>query len=84
MAGSDDGHFFVWEKKSSNIVKAFVGDSSIVNCLEPHPSCCLLATSGIDSVVRLWSPRPDVSQKIIIFNANELGGNLLYHLLLKY
>ncbi|CAG2122389.1 unnamed protein product [Medioppia subpectinata] len=35
------------------------GDDSIVNCLQPHPSSCLLATSGIDQVVRLWSPRPE-------------------------
>lgn len=36
------------------------GDDSIVNCLQPHPTSCLLATSGIDPVVRLWSPRAEV------------------------
>ncbi len=36
------------------------GDDSIVNCLQPHPSTSILATSGIDPVVRLWSPRPEV------------------------
>jgi hypothetical protein len=36
------------------------GDESIVNCLQPHPSYCFLATSGIDPVVRLWNPRPEV------------------------
>ena len=61
VAGSDDGSFFIWEKSTTNIVRVLRGDDSIVNCLQPHPSICLLATSGIDPVVRLWSPRPEVS-----------------------
>ncbi|KAK2710929.1 WD and tetratricopeptide repeats protein 1-like isoform X2 [Artemia franciscana] len=60
IAGSDDGSFFVWDHETTNIVKILRGDESIVNCLQPHPTTCLLATSGIDSVVRLWSPRPEV------------------------
>lgn len=28
-----------------------MGDESIVNCLQPHPTQCLLASSGIDSTV---------------------------------
>ncbi|VDP63407.1 unnamed protein product [Schistosoma mattheei] len=43
-------------------------DSSTVNCVQPHPSICLLASSGIDSVVRLWSPNceedPDQSRVV--------------------
>ena len=30
-----------------------------MNCLQPHPTTCLLATSGIDPYVRIWSPRPE-------------------------
>ncbi|CAG2110116.1 unnamed protein product [Medioppia subpectinata] len=59
IAGSDDGSFFVWNKETTNIMRVMRGDDSIVNCLQPHPSSCLLATSGIDQVVRLWSPRPE-------------------------
>ncbi|XP_076810630.1 WD and tetratricopeptide repeats protein 1-like [Clavelina lepadiformis] len=55
IAGSDDGAFFIWEKKTTNLVLAMQGDGSIVNCVQPHPSVCMLATSGIDPVVRLWS-----------------------------
>ncbi|CAG7831709.1 unnamed protein product [Allacma fusca] len=63
VAGSDDGKFFIWDKNTSNIVRILVGDESIVNCLQPHPSTCLLATSGIESVVRIWSPLPDQDGK---------------------
>lgn len=59
-AGSDEGVIFMWERKTQTIVNALVGDVSIVNCLQPHPTSCLIASSGIDPVVRLWSPMPEV------------------------
>ena len=59
IAGSDDGKFFIWDRKTTNIVKVLHGDESIVNCLQPHPSTCFLATSGIDKEIRLWSPLPE-------------------------
>lgn len=58
IAGSDDGSFFIWDRFTTNIVRVLKGDEAIVNCLQPNPDFCLLATSGIDPVVRLWSPRP--------------------------
>jgi len=59
MAGSDDGKFFIWDRKTCNIVKVLVGDDAIVNCLQGHPSAPVLATSGIDPVVRIWEPLPE-------------------------
>ncbi|XP_053310451.1 WD and tetratricopeptide repeats protein 1 isoform X2 [Spea bombifrons] len=59
VSGSDDGSFFIWEKDTCALIRVLQGDESIVNCLQPHPSYCFLATSGIDPVVRLWSPRPE-------------------------
>lgn len=60
VAGSDDGSFFIWDRETTNIVKIVKGDESIVNCLQPHPNSCCLATSGIESVVRIWCPLPEV------------------------
>nr|XP_013189517.1 unnamed protein product [Amyelois transitella] len=58
-AGSDDGSMFIWCRDSGNIVRVLRGDESIVNCVQLHPGMFLLATSGIEAVVRLWSPRPE-------------------------
>ncbi|XP_022827850.1 WD and tetratricopeptide repeats protein 1 isoform X1 [Spodoptera litura] len=58
-AGSDDGSLFIWCRKSGNIIRCMRGDDSILNCIQLHPSMFLLATSGIETVVRLWSPRPE-------------------------
>ena len=57
-AGSDDGNVFIWEKASGNLIRILHGDDSIVNCVQWHPTGPLLASSGIESVVRLWEPRP--------------------------
>jgi len=59
MAGSDDGKFFIWNRKTTNIERVLVGDDNIVNCLQSHPSAPILATSGIDPVVRIWQPLPE-------------------------
>ena len=56
-AGSDDGNIFIWEKTTGNIVRVLNGDDSIVNCVQWHPSGPLLATSGIENMVRLWEPK---------------------------
>ncbi|KAJ8985072.1 hypothetical protein NQ317_019756 [Molorchus minor] len=45
--------------KKSSIVTALFGDVSIVNCIQPHPSACFIASSGIDPAVKLWSPLPE-------------------------
>ncbi|KOB70014.1 WD and tetratricopeptide repeats protein 1 [Operophtera brumata] len=59
LGSSDDGSLFIWSRKTGNIVRCLRGDESIVNCVQMHPSLFLLATSGIEAVVRLWSPQPE-------------------------
>lgn len=67
-AGSDEGIIFIWERKHCNIVRALFGDSSIVNCIQPHPSACFIASSGIDMCVKLWSPTKEVYFILFSFN----------------
>ncbi|VDK43917.1 unnamed protein product [Anisakis simplex] len=58
-AGSDCGSLLIWERKSGALIKAFEADKNILNCVQPHPSSCLLATSGIEHVIRFWQPLPE-------------------------
>jgi len=49
-------------------VKVLRGDESIVNCLQPHPTSCFMATSGIETIIRLWTPLPEdgkVNERIV-------------------
>lgn len=68
MAGSDDAKIFIWDRKSENQVLTLSGDESIVNCLQPHPYTCLLASSGIDSVVKLWGPLAENENNSLLVN----------------
>lgn len=56
MSGSDCGHIFIWRKKGGELLRIMVGDKHIVNCLESHPYLPVIATSGIEKNVKLWSP----------------------------
>lgn len=56
MSGSDCGHVFIWERESAKLKMLLQADQHVVNCLQPHPSLPLLATSGIDHDIKLWAP----------------------------
>jgi WD and tetratricopeptide repeats protein 1 len=56
MAGSDDGRMYIWERSSGALVNAVRADSSVLNCCHPHPFDPVIATSGLENVVRLWAP----------------------------
>ncbi|CAI6375592.1 unnamed protein product [Macrosiphum euphorbiae] len=59
IAGSDDGLIYLWEKNTEKNLLTLQGHKFVVNCIQPHPSEFLFATSSIDSKVKLWSPLPD-------------------------
>ncbi|XVE55581.1 hypothetical protein DITRI_Ditri03aG0170500 [Diplodiscus trichospermus] len=55
-SGSDDGRWFIWEKRTGRLIKMLLGDDAVVNCVQCHPFDCFVATSGIDSTIKLWTP----------------------------
>lgn len=56
VAGSDDGRAYFWNKVTGKLVNTIVADETILNCVRPHPFDSCIATSGIEDVIRLWSP----------------------------
>ena len=56
-SGSDDGNFFIWNAVSGKLeFLGFDADADVVNCVVSHPKTILVATSGIDSTVKFWTP----------------------------
>lgn len=55
-AGSDDGRVFIYNSESGEVINVLKADEEVANCLQPHPAAPILATSGIESVIRLWAP----------------------------
>lgn len=61
LSGSDCGHVFGWERSSGKLVLLLEADRHVVNCIQPHPFDPILATSGIDYDVKIWTPQGDGS-----------------------
>lgn len=57
-SGSDDGHIFIWDRQTGRLVNLLGrgSDAASVTSLACHPHMPLLASSGAEPVVRLWSP----------------------------
>ena len=56
VSGSDDGHFFIWDRKTTKIVNILEGDGEVVNVIQGHPYEPMIACSGIDSTVKIFGP----------------------------
>eukprot|EP00002_Diphylleia_rotans_P029196 TRINITY_DN5932_c0_g1_i3.p2 TRINITY_DN5932_c0_g1~~TRINITY_DN5932_c0_g1_i3.p2 ORF type:complete len:298 (-),score=51.26 TRINITY_DN5932_c0_g1_i3:171-1064(-) len=56
VAGSDDGCVYAWERQTGALVNVFAASSDIINCVQGHPFDPLLAVSGIEDVVKIYSP----------------------------
>ncbi|XP_044943712.1 DDB1- and CUL4-associated factor 6 isoform X6 [Mustela putorius furo] len=56
MSGSDCGHIFIWDRRTAEHLMLLEADDHVVNCLQPHPFDPILASSGIDYDIKIWSP----------------------------
>uniref|UniRef100_A0A7N8YJX5 Ddb1 and cul4 associated factor 6 n=1 Tax=Mastacembelus armatus TaxID=205130 RepID=A0A7N8YJX5_9TELE len=54
--GSDCGHIFIWDRHTAEHLMLLEADNHVVNCLQPHPYDPILASSGIDYDIKIWSP----------------------------
>ncbi|XP_017357101.1 DDB1- and CUL4-associated factor 8-like protein 2 [Cebus imitator] len=86
VSGSDCGHIFFWEKSSCQIIQLLKGDTEgTINCLEPHPYLPMLATSGLDHDVKIWTPTAEAATEltdlkdVIKKNKLERDQDSLYH-----
>ncbi|KAL9238428.1 hypothetical protein vseg_012849 [Gypsophila vaccaria] len=57
VSGSDCGRIFIWRKKDGELLRAMVADKDVVNCIESHPHSAVLASSGIESDIKIWTPK---------------------------
>lgn len=83
-SGSDCGRILIWRKKDGVILRAMEADKHVVNCIESHPHVTMLASSGIENDIKIWTPEAInkaslvyVEQVILIFD--EYSG--LHHVL---
>ncbi|XP_058445302.1 DDB1- and CUL4-associated factor 6-like [Malaya genurostris] len=72
MSGSDCGHVFTWERATGRLVMLMEADQHVVNCVQPHPMLPILATSGIDYDIKVWSPMDEEKVRFDQESANDL------------
>jgi DDB1- and CUL4-associated factor 6 len=76
VSGSDSGHFFIWDRKTTEVVNILEGDGEVVNVVQGHPYEPMIAVSGIDSTVKIFGnggrEREDAEKGLNI--ANHGGG----------
>ena len=56
VSGSDDGNLFIWDRKTTELVNVLEGDGEVVNVIQAHPYETMLAVSGIDHTIKIFSP----------------------------
>jgi hypothetical protein len=57
ISGSDCGHLFIWDTHTAEVVQMLKADEvGAINCLAPHPTLPLLATSGLENDAKVWYP----------------------------
>jgi len=54
ISGSDDAKIYIWDKKTTELLTILECHQEIVNCIVGHPTQPMIASSGIDTVVKLW------------------------------
>ncbi|XP_050363939.1 uncharacterized protein LOC126782683 isoform X2 [Argentina anserina] len=57
VSGSDCGRIFIWKKKGGELIRVMEGDKDVVNCIESHPHTMVLASSGIEHDIKMWTPK---------------------------
>ncbi|KAI7698081.1 hypothetical protein SSS_06033 [Sarcoptes scabiei] len=62
VSGSDCGHIFFWSIETGEVVLILEGDQHVVNCLEPHSTDPIMASSGIDYDIKIWTPDAQTNQ----------------------
>ena len=71
VAGSDGGRACIFDRATGCLVAALPADASVCNAVRPHPSLPWLATSGIESVVRLWGPSDEGVEETALVSGEQ-------------
>ncbi|CAL0300511.1 unnamed protein product [Lupinus luteus] len=72
VSGSDCGRIFIWRKKDGQLIRVMEADKHVVNCIESHPHTIVLASSGIEHDIKIWTPKA-LQKAILPKNIEQKG-----------
>eukprot|EP00892_Ulva_mutabilis_P012900 jgi/Ulvmu1/9983/UM059_0032.1 len=67
--GSDQGRVFLFDSMTGELLRVLWADREVANCVQCHPTLPVLATSGMEDVVKLWEVERDN-------DANQVGAGV--------
>lgn len=70
VSGSDCGRICIWRKKDGELIRVMEADKHVVNCIEAHPHTAVLASSGIENDIKIWTPKAE-EKAILPANIDE-------------
>jgi len=73
VSGSDCGRIFIWRKRDGELIRVMEADKHVVNCIESHPHATVLASSGIENDIKIWTPKSE-ERVTLPANLNEVFG----------
>lgn len=71
VSGSDCGRIFIWRKRDGELIRVMEADKHVVNCIESHPHATVLASSGIENDIKIWTPKSE-ERVTLPANLNEV------------
>ena len=63
LSGSDDGHVFLWDRRTARLLLVLRASEQIINCVRGHPHLPMVVTSGIDHEIGVWTVRERVEKE---------------------
>ena len=57
VSGSDCGRIFIWKKKGGELIRVMEADKDVVNCIVSHPHTTVFASSGMETDIKIWTPK---------------------------
>jgi len=75
VSGSDCGNLFIWDRQTTQLLNILEGDNDVVNVIQGHPYEPVLAVSGIDSTVKIFSADSRARWNAARGNGIEEGGH---------
>jgi len=80
ISGSDEGHIFIWDFDTGEIVNVLVAGDTCIRGLAAHPWDPVLASSSDEGIIKIWSPEAEEAAKlnnlnsILDANSREMAG----------
>jgi COMPASS component SWD3 len=74
-SGSEDGSVVLWDVSSKNVLQRLEGHGDAVLSVDTHPTERLIASTGLDRIVRIWKAVDEAKPEASRVKAEQVNGS---------